>query len=147
MRGLSIGSPAWLRLSPWWTREAYFKQWEPRGVIVSYIRLYTCLYFRTRGNQWSLALWISLVNRCSPLQTKELFLRQIGPVPWQGRAVRERRWEVWARCSALPRQPMARTAGSLLERKDAFCWVCCTAELWWLVWLLALCPLFKWNAE
>lgn len=40
-------------------------------------------------------------------------------------------------CVALPWQLRARKAGSLLEKKDACCRVCCTAEVWWLVWLLA----------
>lgn len=39
--------------------------------------------------------------------------------------------------AALPWQLRARKAGSLLQKKDACCWVCC-AEVWWLVWLLAL---------
>lgn len=40
--------------------------------------------------------------------------------------------------AALPWQLRAREAGSLLEKNDACCWVCCAAEEWWLVWLLAL---------
>lgn len=40
--------------------------------------------------------------------------------------------------AALPWQLRARKAGSPLEKKDVCCWVCCTAEVWWLVRLLAL---------